>query len=96
VLALFVDPPSSVAGLALFVRHVFWNFPLHRLHTQIPTLDLTTEYIRLFEGAGFVDEGRLRAHTLVAGQAFDAAALGLLRPDFEAWCSEHEPRLALS
>ena len=93
--ALFVDPPSSRTALALYLRHVFWNFPLTRLHTQIPVLDLTAEYLGLYLSAGFVDEGRLVGHAQVGGQYFDAAALGLLRTDFQQWCAEHEPRLVL-
>lgn len=96
VTALFVDPPSSRTALALYVRNVFWNFPVTRLHTQIPVLDLTSEYLGLYLSAGFVDEGRLVDHAQVGGQHFDAAALGLLRTDFEQWCADHEPRLALA
>jgi hypothetical protein len=95
VLALFVDPPSSVLALAMFLRHVFWNFPLHRLYTHVPMLDLTAEYARLYQNVGFADEGRFVAHAVVAGQPFDVTALGLLRSDFESWCAVHEPRLTL-
>jgi hypothetical protein len=95
VLALFVDPPSSPLALALFLRHVFWNFPLHRLYTHVPMLDLTAEYVRLYQHIGFTNEGCYVAHALVAGQTFDVAALGLLRSEFESWCAAHEPRLTL-
>ena len=94
LLALFTDPPASATALALYVRHVFWNFPLHRLHVQIPVLDLTREYVDLYRSVGFVEEGRLVDHAVVAGQSFDVTALGLLRSDFEAWCLVNEPRLA--
>ena len=43
---------------------------------------------------GFVEEGRLVDHAVVAGQSFYVTALGLLRSDFEAWCLVNEPRLA--
>jgi hypothetical protein len=95
ILALFVDPPSATLALALFLRHVFWNFPLHRLHAHVPLFDLTSEYVRLYRSVGFVDEGRFVAHALIAGQPFDVAALGLLRSDFESWCAKHDPRLGL-
>lgn len=96
ILGMFVDPPSAGPALALCIRHLFWNFPLHRIHTQVPLLDLTREYVDLYRAVGFEDEGRLHDHALVGGQAFDAAVLGLLRPEFEAWCAAHEPRLALT
>jgi hypothetical protein len=95
VTALFVDPQNATTPLAMYLRHLFWTFPLHRLHTQIPDLDLTREYIELLQRVGFTVEGRLVAHTQIAGQTFDAVALGLLRSDFETWCDEHEPRLSL-
>jgi hypothetical protein len=96
VVALFVDPAASVLPLAMYLRHVFWNFPLRRLHAQIPVMDLTREYVELLCAVGFKDEGRLVNHTIIAGQQFDMAALGLLRADFEEWCATNEPRLSLS
>jgi hypothetical protein len=95
VAALFVDPSTARVPLAMYLRHLFWSFPLRRLHTQLPDLDLTREYVDLLTSVGFVVEGRLRDHATVGGQTFDVVALGLLRPDFEAWCAEHEPRLSL-
>ena len=96
VLAMFVEPSTAADGFALYLRHVFWNFPLHRVHAQVPLLDLTREYLTLFASVGFVDEGRLTDHAIVAGQPFDAAALGLLRSDFETWCAANAPELVLS
>lgn len=96
VAALFVDPSSGRLPLALYLRHLFWSFPLRRVHTQIPDLDLTREYVDLLTSVGFEVEGRLRDHATVGGQTFDVVSLGLLRPDFEAWCTEHEPRLSLT
>lgn len=93
--ALFVEPQESTTALAMLVRHLLWSFPLHRLHAQIPDSDLTREYIDLFRSVGFADEGRLKSHIVMAGHTFDAVALGLLRTDFETWCAENEPRLAL-
>lgn len=95
LMALFVDPPGSSLPLAMAVRHLFWTFPLRRLHAQIPAMDLTKEYVDLLTSVGFADEGRLVAHAIIGGQAFDMVALGLLRSEFEAWCAEHEPRLSL-
>ena len=94
VLALFVDPSDAASALALYVRHLFWNFPLRRLHAQVPLMDLTEDYVDLYSRVGFRDEGRLSAHAVIAGKAFDVATLGLLRTDFEDWCDQHEPRLA--
>ena len=95
VLAMFVEPPTATAALALYVRHVFWTFPLRRLHAQVPVLDLTREYLELYGSAGFLDEGRLIDHVVVAGQSFDVAALGLLRGEFDDWCAARMPELAL-
>ncbi|MGH9086222.1 MAG: GNAT family N-acetyltransferase [Acidimicrobiales bacterium] len=96
LVALFVDPPSATLGLAMAVRHLLWSFPLHRLHAQVPAMDLTTEYVDLFRSVGFEDEGRFTAHAMIAGQPFDMVVLGLLRTDFERWCVDHEPRLRLT
>jgi len=96
VLALFTDPPGSTLPLALYLRHVFWNFPVHRLYCHIPSIDLTQEYLDLYRSVGFVEEGRLYGHAVIAGQSIDVAVFGLLRSDFEAWCLVHEPRLSLS
>jgi hypothetical protein len=93
--ALFADPEAARLPLAMCVRHLFWNFPLHRLYAQIPDMDLTREYIDLLTSVGFEVEGRLMAHAVVGGRPFDMVALGLLRTDFERWCVEHEPVLAL-
>ena len=94
--ALFTDPAVAIVPLSMYVRHLFWSFPLHRLHAQIPDLDLTREYIDLLTAVGFEVEGRLVDHAHVAGQSFDVVALGLLRSDFEAWIAAHDPRLSLT
>jgi hypothetical protein len=94
--ALFVEPSEARLPLAMYVRHLFWSFPLHRLHAQIPDLDLTREYVELLTSVGFAVEGRLVDHSHIGGQTFDVVALGLLRPDFEAWIASNEPRLTLS
>lgn len=96
LLAFFVDPAVGTLPLALYIRHLLWMFPLHRLYAQIPDMDLTREYVELLRGVGFVDEGRLAQHATIGGQHFDMVVLGLLRPDFETWCAANEPRLALT
>ncbi len=93
--AFFVDPATATTALAMFVRHLLWSFPLRRLHAQIPDMDLTREYVDLLQTAGFRDEGRLKDHLVLAGRTFDVISLGLTRRDFETWCTESEPRLAL-
>lgn len=93
---LFVDPALAVLPFAMYVRHLFWSYPLHRLHAQIPDMDLTREYHDLFAAVGFTDEGRLVQHSIAGGQMFDMVQFGILRPDFEAWTAAHEPRLALA
>lgn len=93
--ALFVDPATATTATAMCVRHLFWTFPLRRLHAQVPDLDLTREYIDLLTGIGFQLEGRLVDHLQVGGQTFDTVMLGLLRTDFDDWCDANEPRLSL-
>ena len=93
--ALFSDPDSARIPLAMCVRHLFWNFPLHRLHAQVPDMDLTREYVDLLGSVGFEVEGRLVDHALVGGRPFDMVALGLLRSDFEQWCDANQPALTL-
>lgn len=95
LIALFVDPPGATLPLAMYVRQLFWTFPLRRLYAQVPAMDLTREYVDLLGSVGFVDEGRLVSHAEIGGQAFDVVTLGLLRQDFEDWCAVHQPRLAL-
>lgn len=94
--ALFVDPAESTLPLAMFIRHLLWNFPLHRLYAHIPAMDLTREYVELLGSVGFVEEGTLQQHLVAAGQRFDVHVLGLLRPDFDAWAAANEPRLRLT
>ena len=96
LMTMFVDPSTATTPLAMCVRHLFWNFPLHRLHCQVPLLDLTREYVDLLTSVGFEDEGRLVEHAVIGGQRFDVATLGLLRPRFDAWCGGNEPRLCLT
>ena len=96
LLSMFVDPPAASRALALYLRHVFWTFPVRRIHVQVPDLDLVREYVALYESVGFVNEGRLVNHLIVAGQSFDVITLGLLRADFESWAQAQEPDLGLA
>jgi hypothetical protein len=95
VVALFDEPAESTLCLALYLRQAFWSFPLHRLYTQLPARGDASPHERVFLDAAFQAEGVLRSHIRDLGEAADANVLGLLRPEFDAWCRSHEPRLAL-
>ena len=95
LMCFFNQPARAVKPLAVYVRHLFWSVPLHRVYVQLPLVAGATSYIRLLAGAGFKQEGVVRGHALVDGRARDVAVIGLLRRDFEAWCRENESRLAL-
>ncbi len=94
-LTMFVEPAQAHLASAMMVRHLFWTFPIRRLHVQIPDMDITREYADLLTTIGFEHEGRLVDHVHAAGRTFDVLTLGLLRPDFEQWCDANEPRLRL-
>lgn len=91
----FSDPRAATLPLAAYVRHIFWTLPMHRVHVQLPCIDGADEYVELLKSVGFGEEGVVRAHALVAGVPRDVVVLGLLREEFEAWCLQHESRLAL-
>lgn len=95
LLCFFAEPAGHVRPLAVYVRHLFWSLPLHRIYVQLPLVAGATSYLRLLTGAGFQHEGVVRGHGLVRGRPCDVAVVGLLRGDFEAWCQENESRLAL-
>jgi hypothetical protein len=95
LMCFFAQPARAVAPLAVYVRHIFWSTPLHRIYVQLPVVAGATAYIRLLTAAGFQQEGVVRGHGLVGGRPTDVAVIGLLRRDFEAWCQENEIRLAL-
>lgn len=94
-MAALTDYGQAARHLALYVRHVFWNFPVRRLYSQVPAVPALEEVAAAFAGAGFTEEGRLLGHVLLSGRPVDVIAMGLLREDFEAWCREHESELAL-
>lgn len=91
----FIEPSESTLPLAAYVRHVFWMQPLHRLFAQLPIVEGTVDYVKLLVTVGFREEGVVAKHALIDEEPVDVAILGLLRREFERWCTEREPRLAL-
>jgi len=90
------DPGLCTKLLPMYVRHVFWSFPVHRLYVQSPSDPSVAAYVELFRASGFLAEGCLKEHQGMAGRYHDVLVFGLLRPDFERWCAEHEPALDLT
>ncbi len=81
------DPADRRKGygrqaLQLMLRYAFDELNLYRLVAQIPAYNRIA--IRLFEGAGFVEEVRRREALHRAGQRWDALEFGLLREEWEA------------
>lgn len=95
LLALFEEPRQAGPALALYVRHAFWSFPLRRFYVQFPLTDPPHGYEQLYPAAGFAAEGVMAGHALLGGREHDVATFGLLRSDFDRWCQQREPRLAL-
>jgi hypothetical protein len=95
VLAVFLEPSEASLALALCVRHLFWNFPLHRLYTQFPLIPAAASYRQLYARAGFKEEGVMLQHAVVAGQTADVVVFGVLRDEFDEWAIANEPRLSL-
>lgn len=95
LLCFFADPRAAVRPLAVYVRHLLWSSPVHRVHVQIPLLAGAEDYVALARGVGFVEEGTVRAYALIDGRPHDVMALGLLREEFTTWCETNEPRLTL-
>ena len=95
VTCFFATPEVAALALALYVRHLFWSTPFHRVHAQIPLVDGGEAYVALLTGAGLREEGVVHGHVMFGGQPHDLAVLGVLREEFEAWCREKESRLAL-
>jgi hypothetical protein len=95
LLAMFVDPTAATLPLALYVRHMFWQYPLQRVYAQFPLVDGIEAYADLYRSAGFQDEGVMRKHQVIGGRRYDVIVFGLLREDFDRWCAEHDQRLGL-
>lgn len=96
LVVLATDPGLCSRLLPLYVRHVFWSFPVHRLYAQFPSDPAVAGYAELFRASGFAAEGVLKEHQGMAGRYHDVLLFGLVRPDFERWCADHEPALALA
>jgi hypothetical protein len=95
LICFFEHPEEAAGALAVYVRHVFWLVPLHRIYAQIPLLRDADAYLDLFAAVGFVAEGVVRQQGWVGGSAVDVAVFGILRREFDAWCRQREPDLAL-
>ena len=87
------EPRQSLVPVALYIRHVFWSYPLHRLYALLPRS--AASHAQLLQACGFVSEGRLLAHLRVGGRRLDLDVFGLLRPEFDAWCRANHPGWAL-
>lgn len=96
LVAVFAEPASSAVSLALYIRHAFWSYPLHRLYTQLPVNPVLKPHAELFARAGFIHEGVLVKHVAAPDGPIDAESFGLVRGEFDEWCSEHQPELSLA
>ena len=95
LVALFSEPDAAAVPLALYIRHAFWSFPLHRLYAHVPALPAVIAHIETLVGVGFKHEGVLAAHVPSPDGPQDAIVLGLLREEFNVWCAQNQPALAL-
>lgn len=93
LVGLLRDPVANTGALQLYVRHLFWSYPLHRVHAEIPAF--AEAWLAALELTGFRREGRFVEHVSLGGRRHDAAALGLLRRDFDAWARAEAPDLEL-
>jgi len=81
-ISLYVAPGWEITdvgakALELLKQKAFEEFNLHRLWAEVYEFD--TAKIALFEGAGYVLEGRLREHAFKLGKYHDSLMYGLLR-----------------
>lgn len=95
LLAMFRDPERATLPLGLYVRNMFWNFPLQRMYVQFPILNETKPIAALYESVGFQREGAMRKHQAIGGTRHDVAVYGLLREDFDRFWAEKDSRLSL-
>lgn len=64
-------------SLDLMLRHAFTVLNLNRIWVRVADFNRAAQ--RLFDGAGFTAEGRLRHHVFVDGAYHDLLMMGLLR-----------------
>jgi hypothetical protein len=95
LIAFFAEPAAATLPIAMYLRHIFWTLPMHRVYIQLPIVAGSEDYRRSLGEAGFQEEGVVRGHGIVGGNECDVVALGLLRAEFEAWCQQNESRLNL-
>ncbi|HEV1997638.1 MAG TPA: GNAT family protein [Candidatus Dormibacteraeota bacterium] len=96
LVVLAVLPREVVAPLTMYLRHVFWSYPLHRLYVVLPSrVAAVAAYADLLRSCGFVQEGTMVGHLRVATRMIDLDLFGLLRPEFDEWCRQNRPALAL-
>jgi RimJ/RimL family protein N-acetyltransferase len=67
------------AGQAL-LRFAFDDLNLNRIYVRV--LDFNSGALEYFRGLGFVDEGLLRADTIVDGRPVNSHVLGLLKSEW--------------
>jgi hypothetical protein len=92
---LLNEPATAVPALMVYLRHLLWCFPLHRVYAYVPDLDAADGYRVLLDCCGFRNEGRLAGHLVVGGARRDAMVFGVLRAEFLEACVAQEPQLAL-
>jgi hypothetical protein len=93
LVALFSNPVLAWCPLAMYIRHLFWNFPARRISAEFPITQETSPYLDLYQQAGMQHEGTLRWHAIVHGQRCDVAFLAVLYDEFNMWYQEHERNL---
>ena len=80
VACMFLDPYEAEPAVRRYVQLLFMRYPLHRLLAHVPIF--MTDYVEVYQRAGFVMEGVLRDHRWVGGQPQNVALMGLLRQEF--------------
>lgn len=93
LVVLLEDPVRDRLALPLYVRHLFWSSPLHRVFAEVPAF--AEQFRGVFAWAGFEEEGVLTDHLRVAGRFHPVCVYGLLRPDFDRWAARELPLLSL-
>jgi hypothetical protein len=93
LVTVFTHPQQSKLPFLLYLRQLFWSFPLRRIYAHIPSL--VPHYLDLYLSVGFQHEGVYRQRQVINGMLYDVNVLGLLRQDFEQWCHIYDPRVAL-